>query len=230
MMRAFEFISSSFDSFTFGIWSSLRNRLTVSRTPAPENGRLHFPAIDSKIVSTTPEIFSVLKAQRLQLLYRGSRDGFRSRDLHARCDGHPNTVSLILSTNNCVFGGVASSVWRHEVGSPVMDFLFTIKNPHNLGPRIFMPKQQYRTEDDFLSEDSSDDGAMSGHTFVHSSDHACDFGDLYVCDECQKFARSWSRLGDWYANHTGIAGDQVLTGDRYFTVDEIEVFEVIAQP
>jgi hypothetical protein len=34
-------------------------------------------------------------------------------------------------------------------------------------------------------------------------------------------------LGIAYINDTGIAGDQVLTGARNFTVDEIEVFEVI---
>jgi GTPase SAR1 family protein len=29
----------------------------------------------------------------LKLLWRGSRDGFRSRDFHRRCDGHANTLT-----------------------------------------------------------------------------------------------------------------------------------------
>jgi hypothetical protein len=232
MMQAFEFISSSFDSFTFGIWSSLRGRLTRFLTPAPESGRLHLPAIDSQIISTTPDIFSVLKAQQLQLLYRGSRDGFRSRDLHARCDGHPNTVSLIRSTNNCVFGGFTPQAWtarnRYSRDLDVNSFLFTIKNPHNLSARIFTPRQQSRAADHSLSEDSSDDD-ISGPVFPDGGDLVLDFGDLHVYDESQRPTKSWSGLGCAYVNNTGIAGGQVFTGSRYFAVHEIEVFAAIQQ-
>jgi hypothetical protein len=34
-------------------------------------------------------------------------------------------------------------------------------------------------------------------------------------------------LGSIYANETGIEGTRVLTGEEYFVVEEIEVFEVI---
>jgi hypothetical protein len=49
MESALDFISSSFESLTFGIWSSLRSRLTLTLTPDSPPGRSCLPAIDSKI-------------------------------------------------------------------------------------------------------------------------------------------------------------------------------------
>jgi hypothetical protein len=50
--------------------------------------------------------------------------------------------------------------------------------------------------------------------------------DLHVCDKCGSSSNSYSSLGSTDRNHTGIAGNQVLTGACKFTVAEIEVFEV----
>jgi hypothetical protein len=38
---------------------------------------------------------------------------------------------------------------------------------------------------------------------------------------------TYSNLGGFFANDTGISGHLVLTGAREFTVEQIEVFEVI---
>jgi hypothetical protein len=40
-----------------------------------------------------------------KLLYRASVDGFRATDFHRKCDGKPNTVSIIKTTDDFVFGG-----------------------------------------------------------------------------------------------------------------------------
>jgi hypothetical protein len=136
MKRAFEFISSSFDYLTFGIWSSLQTRLTLTVTPPSLSSRFKpLPSIDSKIISTIPDIFSVFGDQKLHLLYRGSRDGFGSSVFHRLCDGHSNTVTLIASTNDCIFGGYTPLTWSSRnayVSDPSLrSFVFTIKNPHN---------------------------------------------------------------------------------------------------
>jgi hypothetical protein len=39
------------------------------------------------------------------LQWRGSRDGFGAIDVHKRCDGRANTLTLILDTGGNVFGG-----------------------------------------------------------------------------------------------------------------------------
>jgi hypothetical protein len=89
-------------------------------------------------------------------------------------------------------------------------FIFTIKNPHNLSPRIFKQKR----------------GVLAAY---HSSSYGPTFGngyDFVVCDRCQDSNNSYSNFGSNYTNETGIAGKEVLTGAYKFTVAEIEVFEV----
>jgi hypothetical protein len=41
----------------------------------------------------------------LSLLYRGSRDGFRGADFHAKCDDKGATVTIVKSTEGRIFGG-----------------------------------------------------------------------------------------------------------------------------
>jgi hypothetical protein len=219
MKRAFEFISDSFESLTFGIWSSLRTRLTLSAPSPLPLGRFHLPEIDSKIISSTPKIFSVFGGKRLELLYRGSRDGFGAAAFHDRCDGHPNTVILISSTNACIFGAYTPVAWNssgESLSDPsLQSFIFTIKNPHNLPPQIFKLKQ-------------------GQNAIVGEAGYGAKFGDgrawnadLYVSNECRTSTNSYSHLGKAYVNDTGISGNQVLTGSQSFFVDEIEIFEVI---
>jgi hypothetical protein len=215
MKRAIEFISSSFGSFTFGIWSSLQTRLTLPVEPPSQPGRFSLPPIDSKIISATPEIFSACRGKICRLLYRGSRDGFQARAFHSRCDGHGNTVTLILSTNDCIFGGYTPLAWSsrdESVSDPSLkSFVFTIKNPHNLPPTILKQQQEGNAIHQYGQR-----GPVfgQGHT-------------LSVCDQCHTSDGSYSNFGSTYANDAGIAKDQVLAGTRNFTVEEIEVFEVV---
>jgi hypothetical protein len=219
MTRAFDFICDSFEFVTFGIWSSLRTRLTHPVSPTSEPVRFHpLPPLDSKIVSDIPEIFSVLGQKKFALLYRGSRDGFQAKDFHDRCDGHKNTVSLILSTNGSIFGGYTPIPW-HCGGDGITDssqssFLFTIKNPHGLPAQVFKQKQ--------------------GRAVIFGcSSYGPRFGngwnaDLSVYNDFRTpNTVMYSNVGDYFANDTGIAGNRVLTGATTFTVEQIEVFEVI---
>jgi hypothetical protein len=216
MKTAVEFISNSFDSITFGIWSSLRARLALTVTPPARTARFKaLPAIDSKIISVVPRIFSPFRGKTLRLLYRGSRDGFQASAFHSRCNGHANTVSLISSTNGCIFGGYSPLPWSSEktsVSDPnLKSFIFTIKNPHDLPAQIFEQVQEMH---------AIRNGASYGPTFGGAP-------DLYVCDQSRTSTSSASKIGTTYANNTGIAGNQVLTGAQNFTVEEIEVFEAI---
>jgi hypothetical protein len=215
MGRAFEFISSSFDSLTIGIWSRLGNRLTLPVTPASQSDRLFLPPIESKIISTIPEIFSQFKDKRLELLYRGSRDGFQGSAFHNRCNNHPNTISLILSKNGCIFGGFTALTWSSRnawVPDPSQkSFIFTLMNPHNMAARIFKQKQ-------------ADKAILDNSSYGPTFGNGC---DLHVCDQCQSSTGSYSALGTVYVNDTGLAGNEILTGAQSFTVEEIEVFEVI---
>jgi hypothetical protein len=48
----------------------------------------------------------------LQLIFKGSRDGFKSGDFHRMCKEKPNTLSVVESEHGSIFGGFASLAWR----------------------------------------------------------------------------------------------------------------------
>jgi hypothetical protein len=88
-------------------------------------------------------------------------------------------------------------------------FLYTLKNPHNSPASKFALKAEGR------------DRAIS----CDSSWGPC-FCDICVAPMCNTVAMSGSYLGFTYANDTGLDGRTVLTGSKWFTVKEIEVFEI----
>jgi hypothetical protein len=49
----------------------------------------------------------------LELLFKGSRDGFKSDDFNRLCN-KPNTLSVVESEFGKVFGGFTSLAWQKE--------------------------------------------------------------------------------------------------------------------
>jgi hypothetical protein len=218
MKSAFEVISRSFECLSLGIWAALYNRMVLSAASPAYPNRFVYPSPSSKIVSSCPEIFARFQGSDFRLLYRGTENGFRATDFHRCCNGHPNTMTLILTTENYIFGGYTPVVWNSRnawVPDPSMKtFLFTIRNPHNLSPRIFTMAQPENAIADHGSY-----GPSFGYGYV-----------IYVCDECN-FSKSvsadcYTNLANNFVNDTGIPGKAVFTGSYNFTVKEIEVFEV----
>jgi hypothetical protein len=68
----------------------------------------------SLIVADFPVLFAELHRKRFALLWRGSRDGFRARDFHGRCDGHAPTLTLIQDTAGNIFGGFTPVEWESD--------------------------------------------------------------------------------------------------------------------
>jgi hypothetical protein len=85
-----------------------------------------------------------------------------------------------------------------------------MKNPRNSEPRKFA-----------LS-------SLSNAIYC-SSRYGPTFGsgnDLYVANDSNSNNSSHTSLGTSYVNDTSIHGQQVFTGECYFTVQEIEVFSM----
>jgi hypothetical protein len=125
---------------TESAWLSLAERLRTPPPPPPPVG------FDSLIVSDFPEIFAEFRGKRFSLLWRGSRDGFGARDFHGRCDGHANTLTVILDIKGNVFGGFTPVEWGSsglvKADASLRSFLFTLKNPHNIPARRFALKAE----------------------------------------------------------------------------------------
>jgi hypothetical protein len=171
--------------------------------------------IESLIVSDFPEIFAEFRGKRFSLLWRGGRDGFGAADFHGRCDGHGNTLSVILDTNGNVFGGFTPVEWESpkpgcsKADDSLRSFLFTLRNSHNIPARRFALKAEEKSQ------------AILCH-----SQCALHFSDMGVSDNCNANTRSWTCLGNVYTNDTGLDDKTVFTGSVDFQVKEIEVFEI----
>jgi predicted nucleic acid-binding Zn-ribbon protein len=72
------------------------------------------PWLDSDILSFFPKIFDEFREKRFSLPWRGGPDGFAAAAFHGRCDGHANTLTVILDTNGNVFGGFTPVARRVE--------------------------------------------------------------------------------------------------------------------
>jgi hypothetical protein len=166
---------------------------------------------------TPPGLFAEFRRNRFTLLWRGSRDGFHPRVFHGRCDGHANTLTLILDTKWNIFGGFTPVKWDDGARSlkkadpSLKSFLFTLKNPHNFPPRKFALKAEKKNEAIGCYPSWGPDFNDIGVYGIYNSSHP----DSYTC--C---------FGTSYANDTGLDRETFFTGPGKFTVKEIEVFEI----
>ena len=84
------------------------------------------PSLQSKLL----KLCEFSKDQKLELKYRASRDGFSSRDFHLRCDGIPNTLTVIKAKSGNIFGGYTEQEWHSDddfVADPKA-FIFSLVN------------------------------------------------------------------------------------------------------
>jgi hypothetical protein len=167
----------------------------------------------SLIVPNFPPLFADFGGKLFTLLWRGSRDGFSASNFHGHCDGHANTLTLILDTNGNIFGGFTPAAWESGDWHPKEDpslrsFVFTLKNPHNVAARKFKLKPE---EKDRAIRCSSTCGPHFGDIFVHSNG---------------RFGGTTLFFGTSYTNDTEMDGISLFTGSGNFHVREIEVFEV----
>jgi len=93
----------------------------------------------SKILNTDESIGSFIRVCEFsadlnwRLLYRASEDGFSSEMFHSKCDGLPNTLTLIRSKNENTFGGFTSVPWdtSGKYYSDKNAFIFSLTNKDN---------------------------------------------------------------------------------------------------
>jgi hypothetical protein len=171
----------------------------------------------SEIIADRPELFLDVPRSSFTILWRGTRDGFRARDFHRRCDGHPNTLTLILDTKGNMFGGFTPAQWdcsdKYKPDPTLTSFIFTLKNPHDFPPTKFRLKSEKK---DFA--------------ILCDSSRAAVFRDISVSDNSNTNAESFTRFfGRSYNNPTDLDERTFFTGSEDFTVKEIEVFEIAKQ-
>jgi hypothetical protein len=137
------------------------------------------PLLSSTIISDFPEIFAEFRGKQFKLLWCGSRDGFGLAEFHSRCDGHPNTITVILDIEGNIFGGFTPLKWDSSGGSKadesLKSFLFTLKNWRNVAARRFPLKTEEK------------------HRAIYcASDRSLHFNDMAIKDNCNENTDSYA--------------------------------------
>jgi hypothetical protein len=202
-----------FESLTSDIWRKVCCRLRGDRDEVHQSHRMPCP-FTSTILSVFPSILNEFRLCAWELLYRGTTDGFAASSFHGKCDNCSNTITLIMTTGGCIFGGFTPVRWDSSSGSkwdPTgASFLFSLVNPRNTPAHRFPLK----TGSNAIYCNSS-----YGPTF--SGGHA-----IYISDNSNANTNSYNDLTSSYENDTKVSGEEVFAGQRNFTVKEIEVFSV----
>jgi hypothetical protein len=149
--------------------------------------------------------------QNWKLLFRASSDGKSAKIFHQKCDNQGETVIIIKSDNNCLFGGYTSISWR-SVSKYVADtksFIFTLINPHNVQPTKYPCTNRLKSIYDHPSY---------APTFGGGEAH-----DVYVSPNFN--ADSYTYLGSSYSDTTG-KGNSTFTGSYNYSPSDVEVFQV----
>ena len=177
---------------------------------------------DFKILSGTErgkefleKIYEWTGYKKMELIYRGTRDGSESNIFHNKCDNQGPTICLCQNEKDNIFGGYASISWTSNTGYQTANgsFLFTLSNIHNTAPTKYPNTQNY-------------DKAV-----YHNSGFGPTFGgnpDLYISNGYLNNNKSYCRFGYSYPDALD-KGNSVFSGDvktNIFKLKELEVFKL----
>ena len=85
--------------------------------------------------------------KKLELIFRGTRDGMNNKSFHNKCDNQGPNIVLIKTDKDHIFGGFSSISWvSNDINdssayhSAPESFLFTLENIYNTEPEKFISK------------------------------------------------------------------------------------------
>jgi len=154
--------------------------------------------------------------KKWKLLYRATRDGFSGPKFHSKCDGIANTITIIKSEHDNIFGGFVEIAWDStseygELYDPeTKAFIFSLVNKEKKPFKVVCDLQCHAIHCD------SDLGPSFG----------CD--DICIASDSNLNRDSFSDFGISY-NHIDYLdrdkrSDSILAGSYRFQTVEIEVF------
>jgi hypothetical protein len=146
---------------------------------------------------------------KFELLWKGSRDGYKAATFHTKCNNQGPTLTVIKSQYDKVFGGFTSVPWT-SAGTSINDptaFIYSLTR---------MGKYAKQLNNNSIV-DSTDYGPIFGY--------ARGYCDIYIDDNCDT-----PNANQCYANRTyqlpAGAKDDFLAGSQRYSVKEIEVYAV----
>ena len=179
--------------------------------------------VDSKILSEVEKgneylnkLYEWSGYNKMELIYRGSRDGSNSNIFHNKCDNQGPTICLFKNEKGNIFGGYTSLSWGTDMNyhSANDSFIFTLTNIHGTAPTKYP-------------------NTNSKYSVRHDKNYGPTFGDGYdinICNDYLNNNNSNSYIGHSYQDVLG-KGCSIFTGDannnnHNFKLKELEVFKL----
>ena len=181
------------------------------------------PFTESLILSLKDSIrlFNYVKQSSDLLLYRGSRDGFTAKAFHSKCNGKANTVTIIQTSNNYVFGGYTAAPWKSDgsYGNDPTAFIFSLRKNGILNYSKFMI-----SDPSTAIWNNPETGPVFG-SFIDTN-----LSDIFVGLD----SKYWNAADFGSSYNTGSIGphsseaQNFLAGElTLWTLSEIEVYQII---
>ena len=155
---------------------------------------------------------------KMELLYRGTRDGSGANIFHNKCDNQGPTICLCKNEKNNIFGGYSSISWMSPSKSCYKSakgsFLFTLTNIHKTPPTKY-PNTQYQDK-------SVQHNKNCGPRFGNGN-------DLEINNDYLNNNNSNASIGTAYPDILG-KGNSIFSGDlntNHFKLKELEVFKLL---
>ncbi|KAF2068575.1 hypothetical protein CYY_010102 [Polysphondylium violaceum] len=146
------------------------------------------------------------KLTNFELLYYASESNkFSAQRFHSACDGKGATITVIETTDGCIFGGYNSQSWN-DTGKFYGDnrcFIFTLVNKHGIPPTKYLPIKTIR----------SYVGSSIGQGLVFG------YNDFKILEE-----DSFQSFPTSYADTTG-KGNTTLTPSQVFSIKNLEIYK-----
>ena len=173
--------------------------------------------------------------QKWELVYRASKDGFSAANFHSKCDSKSNTLVIIKSDNEKVFGGYTEQTWsgNRVFKSDLNTFVFSFINEDNkpLLMKCQLPDQAILADLNWGPIFGSYGTNKDGNPFKHQLDsngYGCDFE---ICDNSNSKNESKSNLGGSYKHpkyfQWSNEAQTFLAGSHRFKTIEIEIYSKI---
>jgi len=188
------------------------NLNNINKKFEEQNSIIQDNSIDSLIVSKKEDVqllkewISPYKKISFNLIYRATRDGDTINDFHKMCDDKSPTICIMKTPKGFIFGGYTTVLFNNKKNQELKlkddkAFVFSLNK-----------REKYKTQDESRS-------------ILNSPKHLIIFGNGYNSIQIENNALTSK---DHWSNPKGSYGhDLNLTEDKYFSIVEIEVFQVI---
>ena len=158
--------------------------------------------------------------KKMELIFRGTRDGLNNKNFHNKCDNQGETITLCRNNKGNIFGGYSSISWAIDYKnggtfySSPNSFLFTLSNIYNTIPTKFLSKKD---GNEIYQHDDFGPRFGKGHDLVINFD--------------KPISKSWTKFPNTYQDSLG-KGRSIFTGDfnnnnEYIILNEIEIFKLL---